>query len=156
MAREHMSALGVVDEKGELIANLSASDLRGLTSNLIHRLMMNVLDFLKESHRGNIPPVISVTDRYTVREIMTKMLAFNVHRIWIIDGYNMKPIGVMTLTDIISLFYKNELIPAKLPHVLPEDVKLPNKTEQSIVPEDVQLPNKTEPSIEHIHGKIIV
>jgi len=132
MAREHMSALGIVDEKGELVANLSASDLRGLTSNLIHRLMMNVLDFLKESHRGNVPPVISVTDRYTVREIMTKMLAFNVHRIWIIDGYNMKPIGVMTLTDIISLFYRNELIPAKLPHVLPDYVKLPNKTEQSV------------------------
>jgi len=114
MARENLSALAIVDEKGEIIGNLSSSDLRGLTSNLIHRILMNVLDFLKESHRGTVPAVICVTDRFTVREVMTKMLAFNVHRIWVIDGFTLKPIGVITLTDIINLFFKNELIPAKI------------------------------------------
>jgi CBS-domain-containing membrane protein len=108
MANEGVSSLAIIDKDGCFVSNLSQSDLRGLTSNLIQRVRMPVLDFLKEAHQGAVPPVVGINEETPLCDVMTKMLESKVHRVWILDSNN-KPTGVISMTDVIRLFYNNEI-----------------------------------------------
>ena len=56
MDAERVSALSICDGEFKIVANVSISDLRGITPANIHRLSLNVDEFLRQQ-RGSFPSV---------------------------------------------------------------------------------------------------
>ena len=104
-----VSGVGVVGHNEELIANLSASDLRTLTNFRV--LALPVLDFLDRAAEGQGtrrgPPVAVTPD--TPFSSVLQMLGGGgprVHRVYI--THNGKPVGVITATDVLKLLVRLE------------------------------------------------
>lgn len=106
------SAVAVVNQRGELVGNLSASDLRGLTLEEIDALGLPVLDFINRrikdgsSHlsiTGNsgLTPAFVGSDTPLI-QLMEIIADSGFHRIYVADKDD-KPAGVVTLTDVLRL-----------------------------------------------------
>ncbi|KAJ3387832.1 hypothetical protein HDU92_001784, partial [Lobulomyces angularis] len=101
-----VSAVAVVNAKGELIANLSASDLRGMTKERMEDLLLPVFDFLEKtsSKRGikKVRPdqIISVTDDELVTKVLDTMISKDLHRVWVVDDRDI-PVGSFTQSDFL-------------------------------------------------------
>jgi len=104
MRDNNMSGIAVLDPSKKILTNFSASDLLGLRQDKFQMLALPVSEFLHTKYGYIMPPVICLPDD-TVESIMFKMTAFKVHRIFVVDKY-MKPIGVITLTDIMKFLSK--------------------------------------------------
>ena len=105
MYKEDISSLGIVDESGSLVANLSVTDLRWLNHDQkLPAIFLPVMLFLHEVHGENQPrkPVV-VDDTATLPVVVARLVETRVKRVWVIDGPG-KPTGVITLTDVISKF----------------------------------------------------
>lgn len=107
MDDKEMSAVGIVDNNGQLIGNLSASDLRGITVSEFEFLADPVMDFLamrksKPSHVNAEISVISCSVQDTLEDVMKLLVTNKVHRVYIVDEKQL-PVGVVTLTDILKL-----------------------------------------------------
>jgi CBS domain-containing protein len=96
-----VSALPIVDKTGDIVATLSISDMRGLTSATFPLLLAPVLDFLGEVV-GGARPSITARPTSTLEEVIRKVVFARVHRVWIVD--NNKITGVVSLSDIICKF----------------------------------------------------
>lgn len=104
MFYNQVNAVAVVDEAGKLVANISASDLRGLSSATLPYLRLPALEFLKKMAEGKKPAhVLSCYSHELLSGVISKVVTANVHRVWVINAAQ-NPIGVVTLTDIISTF----------------------------------------------------
>lgn len=100
---EYVTALPIVDkESGKLLANMSASDLRGLTVPKLRFLNETVETFLT-AQMGGIRAPVSVKSSATLAQVIQLVVENNIHRVWLTDDKE-KPVGVVTLTDIISVF----------------------------------------------------
>eukprot|EP00457_Paulinella_chromatophora_P008093 gb/GEZN01008120.1/.p1 GENE.gb/GEZN01008120.1/~~gb/GEZN01008120.1/.p1 ORF type:complete len:363 (+),score=42.13 gb/GEZN01008120.1/:44-1132(+) len=98
MAKERCSGLGIVED-GKLVANISASDLRGLTrTNFAH-----LVGPLKE-YVGSGTSVFAVKAEDTLQEIFETLIQRKVHRLYVTDEED-KPCGVITLTDLLVLIF---------------------------------------------------
>jgi len=95
-----INATGIVNEAGEIITNLSVSDLRGLRQDLLRTITLPVLEFLKGQHGGKIITTVCATTTETFGKVIDLIVQHRLHRVWIVE--NQKPIGVVTLTDVIS------------------------------------------------------
>jgi len=93
-------AVGVVDENGKLVANLSASDLRGLKKEQLDSLTKP--SFIQATKFKN-KKLVTVSSIDTLFECMSLMAENKVHRVWVVDS-EVHPIGVVTLTDCIRAF----------------------------------------------------
>mmetsp|Transcript_1047 Transcript_1047/g.1438 ORF Transcript_1047/g.1438 Transcript_1047/m.1438 type:complete len:326 (-) Transcript_1047:45-1022(-) len=104
MSSKNVSAVPVTDENGKIVANLSASDLRGITGHQLSDLNLHVLDFI-EKRTGKKPahPVTSETEN-SLLEVMQQTVGAKVHRTWVVDS-DAKPVSVVTFTDIIGCLY---------------------------------------------------
>jgi len=100
--------IGVVDaQNGKLLANLSASDLRGVTRDELDLLDANVLRFLQieQAHLSNrLRPITaySVRRSYSLADVLDAFVTARVHRVFVVDE-DEAPEGVITLTDILNL-----------------------------------------------------
>jgi len=101
---EITSVAVIEDTNSKIVANLSASDLRGLTVDRLKLVKLPVLEFLKQTQGDRKEGVITCTLEETVKEAMRKITQFEVHQVWIADESG-KPIGVITLSNIIELFF---------------------------------------------------
>jgi CBS domain-containing protein len=101
MLYNKVPAVAIVSGNGELVGNLSASDLRGLDQNTFTELLKPVMEFVKsvKRHRG----LITCKKDSTLESVLSKLANNKVHRLWIVNDQNC-PIGVVTLTDIMRLF----------------------------------------------------
>mmetsp|Transcript_30531 Transcript_30531/g.76617 ORF Transcript_30531/g.76617 Transcript_30531/m.76617 type:complete len:312 (+) Transcript_30531:102-1037(+) len=98
-----VSAVAIVDKDGTLAGNVSASDVRGLKLSNLESVNKPVLDYLKTHAGGHlVQPVTADPIRSTVGSVMAQLVAGRVHRVWVVDGS--KPIGVVSMTDIMSKF----------------------------------------------------
>jgi len=105
MADEEVNAVAVLDDKGAIRANLSASELRGITQESLPFVMQPVLHFLETlSGKKPVSP-ITCQPEDKLRDVVKKTLENNVHRVWITDKQR-KPVGVVTLTDVIRQLRK--------------------------------------------------
>lgn len=87
---------------GSLLANLSVTDLKGLSQENFPSLLDPVLEFIaKQVSDKKIPP-ITVTPETTFETVVLKIAATGVHRLWIVDKDN-KPAGIISLTDVMNL-----------------------------------------------------
>jgi hypothetical protein len=94
-------ALPVVDKTGDVVATLSASDLRGLTKPTFSSLLLPVLDFLQQQ-RGGARSTIYTQPSAPLVDVIHKVAWGHVHRIWVIKSH--KLVGVISLSDIICKF----------------------------------------------------
>jgi len=103
IATENIHAIAIVDNEGKIVGTLSASDLRGLTSEGLPNLNKPVYQYCKDIGGGFVP--VTVTSRTQLGEVLLKLVRSKprIHRVWIINS-SQEPIGVVTLTDILGLF----------------------------------------------------
>lgn len=95
-----------MDDHGTLVANLSASDLRGISESNLKLLTKPVLEFLKLMGNGKVAHPVVVSSRDTIESILYKVYTSKVHRVWVVDSAQ-RPIGVVALGDIISFLAGN-------------------------------------------------
>jgi len=108
MRLKQVNALAVVNSHGVLMATLSDADLRGLTHAKLHELFVSIEEYCTRAGGGVLrkPVVCQATD--TLKSVVDLIINERVHRVWVVDE-NMKPIGVVSMTDIALFFYSNTL-----------------------------------------------
>jgi CBS domain-containing protein len=118
MYQKMVSGVAVVNSGGQLIGNISATDLKfisGSPTELMQRLDTTAIEFL-EWRSGQprfseqdllkdaafaLPLTCTLED--TLLTVLKKLKTKGTHRLWLIDADN-KPIGVISLCDIINMF----------------------------------------------------
>lgn len=103
MYQHDVFAVAVVNEQGQIIANLSATDLRYLTQSKLTAIFLPIMLFLQEIHGQRAAKPITCQPHSTFEEVLFEANVSRVKRIWITNA-NMVPMGVITLTDMISKF----------------------------------------------------
>jgi CBS domain-containing protein len=138
MARDHKSSMGVTDPaSGNLIGNLSVSDLRGLTIEEFPLLLLPVAEYIavrrglggankadalagKRAEAATVgkwaellsgAPAISVTGASSFESVMELLAVKGLHRVYVTDAAG-KPVSIITLTDVLRLITK---VPAPAP-----------------------------------------
>jgi CBS domain-containing protein len=112
LSTKGISALALVDVDGKLVANFSASDLRGLTRAVFSWFDKPTIDFLKHFGRGPKPPIVQSPDttlKDCAKELARLSKEERIHRLYLVDNDN-RPVGVVSLSDIMPL-----LIPQATP-----------------------------------------
>jgi CBS domain-containing protein len=117
MFNREVNAVAVVDEKGALVSNLSASDLAGLSAKNIHCLKQPPLHFLEVMQSSNFfqfsltfpdkkaPVPVTCSSKTHLTEVIEKLIGAKIHRVWVVNSAQ-QPIGVVTLTDVLRSFVK--------------------------------------------------
>jgi len=113
MIQERVSGLAVVDQEGKLVGSLSCSDLKGsMESNLFHDLYLPIAMYLDKGtqqfdRKQSLIPVACTVDT-TIYEVLHKLSSKHIHRLFVTNNDN-KPIGVLSLCDIISMMNLDHL-----------------------------------------------
>jgi len=107
MKKKKVLALPVVNSVGDIVANLSSSDLRGITSDLVDKLKLPVLEYLDlmKSKTAIVPnpgcePIV-VSKETTVKQALELLVGKHIHRVWVVEGR--KVCGVLSLSDAIKI-----------------------------------------------------
>eukprot|EP00026_Physarum_polycephalum_P011251 Phypoly_transcript_11458.p1 GENE.Phypoly_transcript_11458~~Phypoly_transcript_11458.p1 ORF type:complete len:357 (+),score=44.04 Phypoly_transcript_11458:55-1125(+) len=116
MEKRGISSVAVVDNERKLVAVVSTSDLKGVTSDpsLINRLHLPTLSYLAHLYpQGPHPPVVcSVQD--SVEHVMNTMISRKVHRVYLVDSNNIpaqaqQPVGIISLRDLIHALMQEDV-----------------------------------------------
>lgn len=93
-------ALPVVDSSNQVVATISASDVRKISTDNIACVLKPIPDFLVCAH-GNLPKAMTCTASSTVADVM-KQLTDNYHRhAWVVDGDG-KLVTSLSLSDLLD------------------------------------------------------
>lgn len=116
MHDNQVSGIGIVDNHGTLIGNVSARDLKGIIRDQDHRLLFTTLfsktvfDLIKEVRQAEIHessktrvPAITVMTTTTVRDVVRKLAATRIHRVFV-KNTEQQLVGVISLRDVIDYF----------------------------------------------------
>ncbi len=105
------SGLAVVDERGHIVGNTSASDLKLFVKNpLLANLNFPVKKFLNQIRNlddSEHMPVFSMNAKHTLGDLIMRLGATHVHRIFVVDEQNV-PQRVVSITDILRCILKHE------------------------------------------------
>jgi CBS domain-containing protein len=110
-----VSAVAIVDSAGVLVGNFSATDLKllgyGSDVTTVARPDQTLKKFVEKvtKNLGAQKYPISVERLATTASVIKKFTEANVHRIYVVDDEK-KPVGVISLVDIIELFVRHILI----------------------------------------------
>jgi len=102
MTSESVSAVAVVDGTGKLVGNFSASDLRGLKFSDFPKLLETVGSTL--SAKSKEPKVVYQSASF--KTVIHTLADHKIHRVWQVDLEG-KPVGVISITDILNAVYSN-------------------------------------------------
>jgi len=102
MVQKRLSAVAVVGKSGELIAEFTASQLRGLASSQFPDFVLTVEEYLKKYFPSQSGPP-SVKSDVSLAEVLDKMVAKQSHRCFLVDS-DSKPTFVLSLTDVLKMF----------------------------------------------------
>jgi len=105
MVRLEKSGLGVVDDTGKLVDNISPRDLKGIhtDANVFWRLWSTISEYKKRErseHDAKIPELTYVTKEDSLYAVIEKMATLHIHRVYVVDG-DKKPIRVITQNDVM-------------------------------------------------------
>jgi len=104
-----VSGLAVVDAQGALSTNLSPKDLRAMkTFNyyMFSNLFKTVREFISIVRQDDLKtraPVITCQGNDTVSQVLRRLVAIRVHRLWVRDEHQ-HPVGVVSATDLLGFF----------------------------------------------------
>jgi len=97
-----VNGIGVIDQMGCLIGNISASDLKviGWEKNLsgFSKLKMSIKEFF-DLHRTEL---IRVSPKTTLKTVLEQLVSTHAHRTYVTDSLG-KPIGVISLVNILGV-----------------------------------------------------
>jgi len=110
MRKKEVNAIAVINESGSFVTTLSDSDLRAFTQDQFEYLFVSTTEFLSRAHGGEIRKPVVCSDTDNLKRVVDLIVREKIHRVWIVDG-EMKPIGVVSMTDICLHFYSNLLNP---------------------------------------------
>jgi len=104
-----VNSVAVVDEQGKFFGNLSATDLKGVYGRSFMTLLDTVQEYLKDVRIKRAEGIslkhphytASMTADETIAQGAKRMVDLHVHRLFIVDEAS-KPIGVLSITDVIS------------------------------------------------------
>jgi len=108
-----VSAVAIVDDNGVLVGNFSATDLKALGyDNNMDSIsgsdpLSSFVAKIKASAGGDYP--VAVEKTATTASVIKKFSSAGVHRIYVVDDAR-KPIGIVSLVDVIELFVRHILI----------------------------------------------
>jgi len=103
----NVNGIAVVDEKGELKGNLSASDFKGFTEKNFYDL-----DAPLEKVIAGQKPVTCRRDT-TLHDVLRLYMNYRIHRVYIVDEHN-RPIGIVSMTDVMKIISAKFLDPWKV------------------------------------------
>jgi 5'-AMP-activated protein kinase regulatory gamma subunit len=98
-----VSALAICNEAGQLVDNLSATDLRGLGRDDIPNILEPIGKFFLTHGIMRKKTISTTLPNATLGKVLTLLVKNNVHRVWIVDD-DKHPIGVVSRTDICGAF----------------------------------------------------
>jgi CBS domain-containing protein len=103
---DKLQAVPVINEKGVVVGNLSAADMRGLTLENSKTITKPVYEFLEGIPRKHqvlkADQLCTVDQESTLGFALERILKNRIHRLWIVQDEVLK--GVVSLTDILGLF----------------------------------------------------
>lgn len=106
---KRLSSVGVVDRAGRIIGNTSASDLKlFIQKPSLHILRLPIVEFINIIRQQDLKeriPVVSVRTTDTLGKAIGKLAATGIHRVFVVDA-DQKPVGVVSVSDIISRCFK--------------------------------------------------
>lgn len=103
---QRVSAVGVIDENGTLIGNISSSDIKLIDhdAKYIYRLFNTVGIFLIKVQQFNgsdgTVATCKVSDKLDV--VLKRLSDMKIHRLYVVDDEN-KPMGVVSISDLFAL-----------------------------------------------------
>jgi CBS domain-containing protein len=103
----NLSGLAVVDNTDTVIGNISVSDLKdiGYTASMFKRLNVTSGTFLnRKIEGGNLPKLVSANRNSTIKEVLEMYKNNDIHRVYVVTAEFHKPLGVITLSDMLGLF----------------------------------------------------
>lgn len=92
--------LAIIDEKGKIVNNISASDVKGLTKETFWNLNLPIEKVLDLQNK--LPPVTCKAD-ISLGEVLQKLVDYKIHRIFVVNDQN-QPTNVITLSTIMRVF----------------------------------------------------
>jgi CBS domain-containing protein len=97
-----ISGVAVVDLENKLIANFSASDLKGMTRGAFDLFDKPLIDFIRSgtTTKSKMPP-ISLKYNSPFGECLKTMADNKIHRVFITDT-NQKPFSIVSCTDVVN------------------------------------------------------
>jgi len=107
LAINRLSAAPVVNSESRVVGTLTFDDLLGLRGKDLEDTLLTTSEFLKKIH-GPTFPLVTICPDEKLLEILSLVTRAHVHRAWIIDE-DSKPIGVVSLTDIIATLLLDKL-----------------------------------------------
>jgi len=111
MARHKITAVAIVSPEGQLLANLSAKDIKVVdTHSLLGSLYKSTLQYVGAAHEmePNIPaPIIYCKATNTLGEIISRLAVLKRHRLYVVDE-SKRPVGLITLGDIVREILDHE------------------------------------------------
>lgn len=110
LVKRKVSALGVIDDQGVLVGNISIRDIRYIVRHTPGTELNASLDSFATEVRQNHPEVptdiIACRETDTLRTVITKLDSNHIHRIYIVDS-KQKPLGVISLGDVFQHLLNN-------------------------------------------------
>ncbi|EGG14217.1 hypothetical protein DFA_11986 [Cavenderia fasciculata] len=115
MAEHRVNGIAVVDDKGVIIANISARDLKELLNEtrIFENLYLTVGEFISRVRQQDykaVHPSISCNMNDSLDKLMTRMCAAKIHRVYVVDQ-DRKPVGVISLHDILEKILEQLTLP---------------------------------------------
>ncbi|CAG8651071.1 3083_t:CDS:2, partial [Ambispora gerdemannii] len=106
-----MNKNGITNEDGMLTGNVSMSDVKYILRSYRHSLLWKTCRQFSSHVRSRQGledgqdryPVFDIRPNSTIGYTIAKLTATKAHRVWVVDE-KMHPIGVVSLTDILSVF----------------------------------------------------
>lgn len=111
MATKKLNAIGVFMEDGHLLTNISTSDIciAIVHDYDLHQSVQSFITavrtkfvFLKRQGR-DFPAAVTVNPDSSIKNLILKLAATGLHRLYVTDIHTNAPMGVVALADIISL-----------------------------------------------------
>jgi 5'-AMP-activated protein kinase regulatory gamma subunit len=107
LEKRRVSAIGIVSDRGDLIALASSTDIKAvINKGHIGSFQTPVLDFVRSLHANSIDiraPLICVSKHASLQEAIGRMVKARVHRVFVVDEQD-RPYEVLSITDIVRHF----------------------------------------------------
>lgn len=103
----NIGGVAIFNDYNEVIGNISINDLKdiGYNSEMFQKLRLKAKEFLNKKIEGaDVPSLVWISKDNTIQDLLFKFRSHWIHRIYIIEPESRKTLGVISSTDIITLF----------------------------------------------------
>jgi len=105
MLESKADACAVLDQRGKIVATLSASDLRGMTDDNLKTILLPVMEFLPIMTGSKGSPLTCFENDQLIA-VIKKILKASTRRCWLVDN-QLRPIRLVSMGKIILCILDN-------------------------------------------------